>query len=277
MSFSHLFGIAIVIYILASVSYISYAAIRRASIGKGGSFLAFSGLLLQTVAILWRTVTSYRLGMGHPPFSNLYESMIFFSWCIVFVYLLFEWRTGQRIFGAFVIPLATLVVASTALMESEIEPLIPALKSNWLLIHVSVTFLGYGAFALSCGISIMYLIRIRYEGLREKRGLATILPDAQVLDEYSYKAIAVGFPLLTLGILTGAIWAHYAWGSYWSWDPKETWSLIVWIIYASFLHARIIAGWRGKRTAIISIIGFLGVIFLYLGVNLLLSGLHSYN
>jgi cytochrome c-type biogenesis protein CcsB len=214
--------------------------------------------------------------MGHAPFSNLYESMVFFSWCIVLVYVLFEWKVKQPVFGAFVIPFALLTAAYSAILNSEIEPLIPALKSNWLLIHVSTSFLAYGAFALSFGISLMYLVKMKNGEKKMEGGLGAILPDASVLDEYSYKAILVGFPLLTLGILTGAVWAHYAWGSYWSWDPKETWSLIVWLIYAGFLHARIVGGWRGKRTALISIIGFLGVIFLYLGVNLLLSGLHSY-
>jgi cytochrome c-type biogenesis protein CcsB len=217
------------------------------------------------------------MGMGHAPFSNLYESMVFFSWCIALTYLIFEGKTKQRIFGAFVIPFALLTSAYAAILDSEIQPLIPALKSNWLLIHVSVTFLAYGAFALSCGISMAYLIKVRNEKVGGKRGLGSMLPASHLLDEYSYKAIAAGFPLLTLGILTGAVWAHYAWGSYWSWDPKETWSLIVWLIYAGFLHARIMGGWRGKKTAIISIIGFVGVIFLYLGVNLLLSGLHSYS
>jgi cytochrome c-type biogenesis protein CcsB len=277
MSYSHLFGTSIIIYILASASYISYAVFRARALGKTASFLTQLGFLCQTIAIIWRTVKSYQLGMGHAPFSNLYESMVFFSWCIVLIYLLFEWKVKNSVFGGFVIPFASLVAAYTTFLSSEIEPLIPALKSNWLLIHVSVSFLAYGAFALSCGMSIMYLIKIRHERIGSSLGIGDMLPDSQILDAYSYKAIAVGFPLLTLGILTGAVWAHYAWGSYWSWDPKETWSLIVWLIYAGFLHARIAGGWRGKRSAVISIVGFFGVIFLYLGVNLLLSGLHSYS
>jgi cytochrome c-type biogenesis protein CcsB len=277
MSFSHLFGATIVAYFLASVLYVCHSVFRNDGLAKGASIFLRLGFLGQTIAIAWRTVESYRLGMGHAPFSNLYESMVFFSWCIVLVYLLFEWKVKQPVFGAFVIPFALLTSAYSAILNSEIEPLIPALKSNWLLIHVSTSFLAYGAFALAFGISLMYLIKVRNEAKKKETGLGAILPDANLLDEYGYKAILVGFPLLTLGILTGAVWAHYAWGSYWSWDPKETWSLIVWLIYAGFLHARIIGGWRGKRTALISVIGFLGVIFLYLGVNLLLSGLHSYS
>jgi cytochrome c-type biogenesis protein CcsB len=277
MSYSQFFGASVILYVLASASYISYAVFRAQGLGRAASLLTHLGFLSQTTAIIWRTVRSYQLGMGHAPFSNLYESMVFFSWCIALIYILFEWRVKNRVFGAFVIPFASLIAAYTAFLSSEIEPLIPALKSNWLLVHVSVSFLAYGAFALSCGMSIVYLIKARQEGKKESRGIGRMLPESQLLDEYSYKAIAVGFPLLTLGIVTGAIWANYAWGSYWSWDPKETWSLIVWLIYAGFLHARIVGGWRGKRSALISIIGFCGVIFLYLGVNLLLSGLHSYS
>ncbi|MGA1865424.1 MAG: c-type cytochrome biogenesis protein CcsB, partial [bacterium] len=152
----------------------------------------------------------------------------------------------------------------------------PALQSNWLLIHVVTCFFGYAAFAIAFGFSIMYLIKHGHEKDGLKTGFISLLPSSQVLDDLEYKAVAVGFPFLTLGIITGAAWAHYAWGSYWSWDPKETWSLITWFVYAAFLHARFTAGWRGKRTAILSILGFLFVLMTYFGVSFLLGGLHSY-
>ena len=153
----------------------------------------------------------------------------------------------------------------------------PALQSDWLLYHVITSFVSYGAFAVSFGVSVLYLFKANAEksGLKEGSILG-MFPDSKVLDEVNYKAIAVGFPLLSLGIITGAAWANYAWGTYWSWDPKETWSLITWFIYAAYLHARLTRGWQGKRAAILSIIGFLFVIFTYFGVNFLLSGLHSY-
>ena len=160
-----------------------------------------------------------------------------------------------------------------------IEPLVPALQSNWLLYHVITCFLGYAAFAVACGISIMYLIKEKQEGPAgdvQAGGIIAQFPAVRVLDDLNYKAIMIGFPLLTLGIVTGAAWANYAWGTYWSWDPKETWSLIVWFVYAAFLHARITRGWVGRRAAILSIVGFAATIFCYLGVNLFLSGLHSY-
>jgi cytochrome c-type biogenesis protein CcsB len=162
-------------------------------------------------------------------------------------------------------------------VRDEIEPLIPALQSNWLTYHVLTCFLSYAAFAVSFGASIAFLLKKRKGEIREEEtGETGILPAATLLDEVIYKANAVGFLLLGIGIITGAVWANYAWGSYWSWDPKETWSLITWFIYAIFLHARLTRGWRGTRTAVLSIIGFCGVIFTFLGVNYVLSGLHSY-
>jgi cytochrome c-type biogenesis protein CcsB len=160
-------------------------------------------------------------------------------------------------------------------IQSEIEPLVPALQSNWLTYHVLTCFLGYAAFAVSFGSSIAFLIKNR-KGNQPSVHEPGVLPTIDLLDEVIYKANAVGFMLLGVGIITGAVWANYAWGSYWSWDPKETWSLITWFIYAIFLHARLTRGWRGNKTAILSIIGFCAVIFTFLGVNYVLSGLHSY-
>jgi cytochrome c-type biogenesis protein CcsB len=164
------------------------------------------------------------------------------------------------------------------LNPNDIQPLVPALKSNWLIAHVVSCFVGYAAFAVSFGVSILYLFKTGSEKLspRSAGSFWDFLPSSAALDEIGYKTIAIGFPLLTIGIVTGAFWANVAWGTYWSWDPKETWSLIVWLIYAAYLHARITRGWRGKRAAILSIVGFAATIFCYLGVNLILSGLHSY-
>jgi cytochrome c-type biogenesis protein CcsB len=207
----------------------------------------------------------------------MYESLIFFSWTIVLVYLILEFKYQQKIVGVFVLPFAFLAIALTSIIpgiDTKITPLIPALQSNWLAIHVITCFLGYASFAISFGISILYLIRDKKEG-QEERALKW-LSSTPFLDEINYKSIVIGFPMLTLGIITGAAWANYAWGSYWSWDPKETWSLITWFIYAAFLHARFTRDWKGKKTAILSIIGFIFVLFTYFGVNYLISGLHSY-
>jgi cytochrome c-type biogenesis protein CcsB len=217
--------------------------------------------------------------MGHAPLSNMYESLVFFSWCIALLYLLWERKMKSRIIGAFAMPFAFLFIAYASLapgVSDRIDPLIPALQSNWLHAHVITCFLSYASFALSCGVSIMYLLKIRKKEKGKETGWISLFPPLESLDALVYKTIAVGFPLLTIGIITGAAWANYAWGSYWSWDPKETWSLITWFVYAIFLHARFAREWRGKRTAVLSVIGFAAVIFTYFGVNYVLSGLHSY-
>jgi cytochrome c-type biogenesis protein CcsB len=280
MSSSFLFNVATLSYLVSMVVFFAFLGSRNKTIGLAGSIAASFGLIVQTAAIGLRWKESYDLGHGHAPLSNLYESVVFFAWTIIFIYVLIDFRYKYRAVGAFVVPFAFLGMAWAQLgLNSGIEPLVPALQSNWLLYHVITCFLGYAAFAVACGVSIMYLIKSKYEvgnGNAKSGGIMSLFPSTKFLDDLNYKAIMLGFPLLTLGIITGAAWADYAWGSYWSWDPKETWSLIVWFIYAAFLHARITRGWVGRRAAVLSIIGFAATIFCYLGVNLLLSGLHSY-
>jgi len=280
MTSSLLFNITTFVYLASMLLFFVFLAARARTIGAAAMMTAYLGLLAQTVAIALRWKESYDMGVGHAPLSNLYESVVFFSWTIVLIYALLDIKYKYRVIGAFVMPFALLGMAWAQLgMSSGIEPLVPALQSNWLLYHVITCFLGYAAFAVACGISIMYLIRARGEEATDKpagSGLLSMFPPVRVLDDLNYRAIMIGFTLLTLGIITGAAWANYAWGTYWSWDPKETWSLIVWFVYAAFLHARITKGWVGRRAAWLSIIGFAATIFCYLGVNLFLSGLHSY-
>jgi cytochrome c-type biogenesis protein CcsB len=218
------------------------------------------------------------MGIGRAPLTNLYESLTFFAWTIALIYLVLERKFKIRTVGAFVAPFPFLIMAYASLNPNDIQPLVPALKSNWLISHVVSCFVGYAAFAVSFCVSVLYFIKVGAESRSSKSGGSFwgFLPSSSALDEIGYKTIAIGFPLLTIGIVTGAFWANVAWGTYWSWDPKETWSLIVWLIYAAYLHARITRGWRGKRAAILSIVGFAATLFCYLGVNLILSGLHSY-
>jgi cytochrome c-type biogenesis protein CcsB len=158
-------------------------------------------------------------------------------------------------------------------ISDKIQPLLPALKSNWLIAHVMTCFVGYAAFAIAFGLSGMYLLKGRQTGA--SGSLLSHLPDAGVLDELNHQMVMFGFLFLTVGIITGAVWANSAWGRYWGWDPKETWSLITWFVYATVLHARLMRGWHGKRIAFLSIAGFIAVLFTYFGVNYL-PGLHSY-
>jgi len=279
MTSSLLFNVTTFAYLISMLLFFAFLASRTKVLGTAGMYSAYAGLLAQTFALALRWKESYSMGIGRAPLTNLYESVVFFAWTIVLIYAILDIKYKYRIIGAFVMPFAMLGMAWAQLgMNNSIEPLVPALQSNWLVYHVITCFLGYAAFAVACGISIMYLIKAAYEekGGENSSGMMAAFPPLKVLDNLNYQAIMVGFPLLTIGIITGAAWANYAWGTYWSWDPKETWSLIVWFVYAAFLHARFTRGWVGKRAAWLSIIGFAATIFCYLGVNLFLSGLHSY-
>lgn len=354
MNSATFFGISELAYIIAMVAYISYLAFKNKGIGLVATTITIFGFLSQTIAIIQRWVESYQLGIGHAPFSNLYESLILFVWSLILIYLIVEFRYKNRSFGAFVTPIAGLTIAFIDLtgVSKEIQPLVPALKSNWLLAHVIMSFISYAAFALSFSTALMYLIMntnkkkeasyifwtvtagiflslfvamgldfLRFKivtrtpeafiksylfkatflnqsalisvlswlgmigiifvfwryGYILKKVLNVMSISVDALDEITYKSIAIGFPVLTVGgLIFGAVWAAQAWGTYWSWDPKETWSLITWLAYALYLHARMMRGWRGNKVAILAVLGFIAVIFTYLGVNLLLSGLHSY-
>ena len=265
------------IYFAAFMAYLLGMVMNRSFFSRLGTYLSLLGFSAQTLAIILRWVESYEMGIGHAPFSNLYESLIFFAWTLMLLYLILEWRTKNRTIGAFVTPLAFLAMAYASFspnISSHIQPLIPALKSNWLISHVITCFFGYAAFALSFGISIMYLLKLL--DAEEKNNLfLRVIPSAEILDDLNYQMIVIGFLMLTLGIITGSVWAHSAWGTYWSWDPKETWSLVTWLVYASVIHTRLVRGWKGKKIAILSILGFACVLFTYFGVNYL-AGLHSY-
>ena len=403
-----LFAVATLSYLIAMVLYISHLAFKKKKgIGVAASTVTYIGILLQTTAILLRWKVSYMMDIGRVPLSNLYESLVFFTWSTVLIYLIVEYKYKTRAFGAFVMPVAFLALAfiNVAGINADITPLVPALKSNWLFYHVLVSFLGYAAFAVAFAISMIFLIidtedrgpltnfysaagvlvilvplgyylaglgekvKVAYwmglgvlilawfiylivggaknksqvylfwslcvtlaaglllfmgvdylifqsmhsgesfkqqifkstfinssapvvvicwlaalalfgfvwsQGTRLKVAFKQYIPSLDELDSVTYRMIAIGWPLLTAGIISGAVWANSAWGTYWSWDPKETWSLITWFVYAIYLHARYVRGWKGSQMAVISAAGFLAVIFTYLGVNLVLSGLHSY-
>ena len=271
------FNMSMGIYLLCFLGYLIFTASSNKTLGALSTSLLIIGLLIHSGGLVVRWLETHQTGYGYIPLSNMYESLIFFSWTIVLIYLILEFKYQQKIIGVFITPFAFLAIALTSIVpgiNAKITPLMPALQSNWLTIHVTTCFFGYAAFAVSFGVSILYLIRDR-EGSQKEEG-SKWLPSTLVLDEINYKSIVIGFPMLSLGIITGAAWANYAWGSYWSWDPKETWSLITWFVYAAFLHARFTKDWRGRKAAILSIVGFAAVLFTYFGVNYVLSGLHSY-
>ncbi len=265
------------VYFAAFFLYLLMMVMGKEYFGQVATFVTLGGLIIQTLAMILRWIESYRLGIGHAPLSNLYESLIFFAWTIVVLYMVIELKTKTRTLGAFVTPLVFLALAYASFspnIQSHIQPLVPALKSNWLIAHVITCFFGYAAFGLSLALSIMYLIKL-LESPGTKNIFLKLIPRLNLLDEVNYQMVVIGFLMLTLGIITGAVWAHSAWGSYWTWDPKETWSLITWLIYASVIHSRLVRGWKGKKISILCIIGFGCVLFTYFGVNYL-AGLHSY-
>ena len=265
------------VYFAAFVLYLLMMVMGKALLGRLATFVSMVGLMAHSLAIVLRWVESYRLEIGHAPFSNLYESLIFFAWTIAMLYLIVEWRTKNRTAGAFVIPLAFLAMAYASFspnITSRIQPLIPALQSNWLITHVITCFFAYAAFGVSFGLSLMYFLK-RLDNLKRNNAFLKLIPQTAVLDDLNYQMVAIGFLMLTLGIITGSVWASSAWGRYWGWDPKETWSLITWLVYAAVLHSRMVRGWTGRKIAILCIIGFSCVLITYFGVNYL-AGLHSY-
>ena len=276
MNSSFLLSITTFIYGFAAVLYIALLIFKKPLVGRLATWTAIIGAICNFAGIILRWVESYTLGIAHAPLSNFYESMVFFSLTITIVYLVIERKYKNRIIGAFTTPIAFLAMAYASLspnINDRIQPILPALKSNWLIAHVMTCFVGYSAFAIAFCISFMYLFKQRdAEG---KSNLLARFPNIRILEELNHQMIMFGFLFLTIGIITGSVWANSAWGRYWGWDPKETWSLITWFIYATVLHARMMRGWGGKRIAYLSIVGFLAVLFTYFGVNYL-PGLHSY-
>jgi ABC-type transport system involved in cytochrome c biogenesis permease subunit len=261
MTESSLFTVAFALYVAALVVYFAALFFRRERWDRAGLILAAIGFLFHTAALVLRTGSS-----GHAPFTNMYESLSFLSWSIVVALLVFGRKSRVARLGPYLmlIVVALVALASSPLMPKDATPLVPALQSYWLWLHVSVTLLGEAFFAVAFVASLLYLAA----STEEKK---------ERLDALAYRAVAVGFPLFTLGgLIFGMVWAYRAWGSYWTWDPKEVWSLITWFVFALYLHTRIVMGWKGKRSAWIAIVGFLAALFTYFGVNYLLAGLHSY-
>ena len=243
---------------------------------KTGSALTWCAVTMGTTGLLVRWYESYLIGtdVGHIPVSNLYEVFVLFSLITGLLYLYYEGRYATRRMGAFVLLVISAAVAfllwySFSREAHEIQPLIPALQSYWMKVHVPANFIGYGAFALAAMIGVADLL--------VRRGiLASRLPSLDVLGDVMYKAIAIGFAFFTIATILGALWAAEAWGTYWQWDPKETWAFIVWLNYAAWLHIRLTKGLRGPMLAWWAVIGLLVTAFAFVGVNMFLSGLHSY-
>ncbi len=271
-----------VVYIFSAVAYVAYLFAPESFIGRVATWSAWFATYAGGTALLLRWHESYLfdMGMGHAPVSNLYEVFILLFMITAAVYLSFERRYQAKALGAFVMLLVSAGVFFGIWLDSigqgDIKPLVPALQSYWMKIHVPMNFVGYGAFAVACGAGMAYLFRHSMEAKGSSSKMLNIFPTLDQLDQLAYKSVAVGFPAFTLATILGAVWAAEAWGGYWSWDPKETWALIVWLVYGAYLHARVSHGWHGRALAWWAVAGFLVTIFCFLGVNMYLSGLHSY-
>jgi cytochrome c-type biogenesis protein CcsB len=280
MNSSTLLGITTFTYLFSTLLYVAVIVFKAPKIGKIATIFTAFAWLIQTAGILLRWSESYQMGIGHAPLTNMYESVVFFAWTLIILYLIIEIKFKTKVIGAFALPFAFLAMAYASFstdISKTINPLIPALQSNWLISHVVTCFIGYASFAVAAALGIMYLIKRQGNTRQEDHADSSLhLPPLIVLDSIIHSTMVFGFIWLSAGIITGAIWANSAWGTYWSWDPKETWSLITWFFYAITLHARYTRGWNGAPIAFLAIFGFLSVLFTYYGVNFLLSGLHSY-
>ena len=263
-----LFTAVMLLYFAAMVCYFAFIAVKKDGVAKAAVILQAVGLALHTVALICRGV-----GAGRLPLTNQYEFATSFAWGLSLVSLIFVARFKFPVLGAFAAPVTFLVIGYAAMQSKEVRELMPALRSNWLGFHVSTAIIAYGAFGVSFVLGIIFLLRDR---MRASGFLDEHIPDREKLDMIAYRSVSLGLLFLSFTIITGAIWAERAWGSYWSWDPKETWSLVTWIVYAAYLHLRIRRGWQGRAAAIFAVAGFVCVMFTYVGVNTFLPGIHSY-
>ena len=271
------------LFVLATLTY--YGALFTGSdfAGRVASGLTWAAAIFGMTGLFVRWRESYLIDpeIGHIPVSNLYEVFILFSIITALIYLYYEMRYRSRALGGFVLTVISAAVGFLLWYQfsrgaHEIQPLVPALQSYWMKIHVPANFIGYGAFALAAMVGVVYLVRDALQRRRPNARLLQRLPTPELMDDLMYKAIALGFGFFTIATVLGAMWAAEAWGGYWSWDPKETWALIVWLNYAAWLHMRFTKGWRGRPMAWWAVVGLFVTLFAFLGVNMFLSGLHSY-
>ena len=267
-----IFLIATICYLLIGIFYIIDLVFKKFKNDTIPLIVLAVVFVVHLIGLIIRAIQS-----GHTPLSNVYETMVFFSWLIILISFFVRFKYNIKSMVGISSLLAFISIGAASVLPENLrisQPLVPALQSWWLEIHVLTCFVAYAAFAIAFGASIMFLIRNYLE--TKKKQVSAKFPGKDSLDDLSYRLIAIGFFFLTLGILTGAVWAKYAWGQYWGWDPKETWALVTLLVYAVYLHTRFLKNWKGLKSSWLSVIGFIAVLFTYFGVNFLLSGLHSY-
>jgi len=265
-----LFFLAVLCYMLSSAGYFAYLFIQRNQLQQIGCGLLLAGAACQSVVIVWSFAQS-----GHMPVNNLHETLSLVAWTLVGAFLVLHIKLRVKVLGVYVAPLAAFILFAASQFPK--EPMQPQnlLKGFWLVVHIITIFLGDAGFALACGVGVLYLIQERSIKSKSRGFFFKRLPSLDLLDSTGYACVVIGFTMLTIGLVTGMVYAKNVWGRFWSWDPKEVWSAITWIFYAALLHERLTVGWRGRRAAIMAIVGFSVLLFTFLGVNFLLKGHHG--
>jgi len=265
-----IFLVVIIFYMLSTIGYLIYLFLQKDYLQKTGFYLLAAGFLCHTVEMGYRFVQS-----GHFPVSNLHETLSLAGWTLAGVFLLFQDRYRLKILGIYAAPLITIVMVIAARLPNLPSKTHTILNSFWLIVHVVAIFIGEASLALACGAGLLYLLQENAIKSKQRGFFFKRLPSLELLDNTGYACIVTGFAMLTFGLITGLIYAKSVWGRFWSWDPKEVWSGITWILYAVLLHQRLTVGWRGRRAAIMAIIGFAVILFTFLGVNFFLKGHHG--
>jgi len=271
------------LFVMATVAYFLSLFSKSNYVGKVASAIAWSGVAFGLVGMMVRWRESYLINpdYGHIPVSSLYEVFILFAVLTTLIYLYYEQKLRTRSMGGFVMLIVSAAIGFLLWYTFDrganvIQPLVPALKSYWMKIHVPANFVGYGAFSIAAMVGLAYLVTEKFQTKNPDSQFVKSMPSLESMDDLMYKTVALGFAFFTIATVLGAMWAAEAWGGYWSWDPKETWALIVWLNYAAWLHIRMSKGWRGRPMALWALVGLLVTTFAFLGVNMFLSGLHSY-
>jgi len=265
-----IFLVVIIFYMLSTIGYLIYLFLQKDYLQKTGFYLLAAGFLCHTVEMGYRFVQS-----GHFPVNNLHETLSLAGWTLAGVFLLFQDRYRLKILGIYAAPLITIVMVIAARLPNVPSKTHTILNSFWLIVHVVAIFIGEASLALACGAGLLYLLQENAIKSKQRGFFFKRLPSLELLDNTGYACIVTGFAMLTFGLITGLIYAKSVWGRFWSWDPKEVWSGITWILYAVLLHQRLTVGWRGRRAAIMAIIGFAVILFTFLGVNFFLKGHHG--
>lgn len=259
------------LYILGAAAFIVFIFRQNNSASTIGSWLIRAGFAFQTLTLIIKTIE-----MGQIPILNATEALGFYAWALIGAYLLLTIRFHIPVMGAFASPLASLMIFLSWILPSKPPTIAPIFQSIWFTVHLASIFIGYGFLAMAFVAGIMYLLQEHQIKGKSTSGLYHRLPSLNALDTLNYHCLTIGFPMMTVGMITGAIYAQLALGAYWRWDPKEVWALITWFVYAAVLHQRITVGWRGKRAAVLSMIGFTVLFFTFLGVNFILPSYHSF-